>query len=225
MAAYDPVLSKIGNATASPTQDEANALTLTGTMPQQPPDYASLIADTEQKYGIPQGLLYRQLVTESGLNPNAYNKSSGATGIAQIEPATAAKPGYGIKPYKGLGNPTTDIDFAGKYLVARAREAGSWTGGVQGYGTIGAKPETLGQEALWHVAQRADSGDPNMPQTAGDTATTNLARAPEGLIQATREELAPFIPMSFAAGGQTESPLVAFLLKYITDNLKRHYTA
>lgn len=43
-------------------------------------------------------LVTRMVFQESRGNPNAVNRSSGASGLAQIMPATARDPGFGIKP-------------------------------------------------------------------------------------------------------------------------------
>lgn len=73
------------------------------------------------------GNLIRQ---ESGGNPNAVSPK-GAAGIAQIMPATARDPGYGVQPLQGWDgvNPATapiqeQIRFGNDYLNAMQRENG-----------------------------------------------------------------------------------------------------
>ena len=43
-------------------------------------------------------LVNRVIQQESGGNPNAVNASSGASGLMQVMPATAASPGFGVAP-------------------------------------------------------------------------------------------------------------------------------
>ena len=91
--------------------------------------YAPLIASTEQRDGIPPGQLGAALNKETGGEPNpatAVNPKSGATGVAQILPSTAAQPGYGVAPLPpgGALDPTKAIPFAADYVTARAKAAG-----------------------------------------------------------------------------------------------------
>ena len=48
--------------------------------------------------GLPSGLMSSIIQQESGWNADAVNGSSGATGIMQFLPSTAANPGYGVAP-------------------------------------------------------------------------------------------------------------------------------
>jgi soluble lytic murein transglycosylase-like protein len=63
------------------------------------------------KYGVREDVLNGILRTESGFNPDAVNKKTGAAGIAQIMPATGEE--LGVKPGK---NPIDDIDASARYL-------------------------------------------------------------------------------------------------------------
>ena len=76
--------------------------------------YASYIAQTEKKYGIPPRLLHELIRQESGFNPYARS-GVGATGIAQFMPATARS--YKINP----NDPFQAIDGAGRYLSSSLR--------------------------------------------------------------------------------------------------------
>jgi hypothetical protein len=46
---------------------------------------------------------------------------------------TARDPGYGVKPLSGW-SPEEQVDFAGKYVVGRAKSAGGLKAGLAGYG-------------------------------------------------------------------------------------------
>jgi hypothetical protein len=91
--------------------------------------YAPLIAATEQRDHIPPGQLAASTNLETGGEANpatAVNSKSGATGLNQILPSTAAQPGYGVAPLApgDLTNPEKTIPFAGDYVTARAKAAG-----------------------------------------------------------------------------------------------------
>lgn len=73
------------------------------------------------------------LATESGWNPNIVNsQGSGAEGVAQIMPSTAAQPGYGIAPISNPFDYKQAIPFAGQVLKAFG---GTTPQGIQKYGT------------------------------------------------------------------------------------------
>jgi hypothetical protein len=72
-------------------------------------DIDSMIRGAAEKYGLDHDIFRRQLVAESGLNPNARNPS-GAAGIAQFMPGTAR--GLGIDPM----DPSQAIPAAALYL-------------------------------------------------------------------------------------------------------------
>ena len=76
--------------------------------------------------GVPRAQLAAALMKESSGDPNAVNPSSGASGIAQILPSTAAQPGYGVAPISvaDTKDPTKAIPFAANYVAARAKSAG-----------------------------------------------------------------------------------------------------
>lgn len=85
-----------------------------------------------QTYGVPSQLFTDVIQQESGFDPNAYNPASGATGIAQFLPSTAANPGYGIAPVDP-SNPQSSLSGAAQYLSALYNKLGSWTGALSAY--------------------------------------------------------------------------------------------
>lgn len=105
----------------------------------------ALFGAAESANGIPADLLARQGWQESDFDPNASNPS-GAQGIMQFEPATAAQ--FGVDPF----NPASAISGAGQYLASLFRQFGSWTlalaaydagpGNVTKYGGVPPFPET-----------------------------------------------------------------------------------
>lgn len=121
--------------------------------------YAAQIAQAASQYGVPDDLLYDQIAAESNFNPNAVNPSSGATGIAQILPTTAANPGYGIASVDP-NDPAASINFAAQYDAALYNQTGSWTSALESYGTLPSSGGSMNtaQTNLFNAAQQADGG-------------------------------------------------------------------
>lgn len=74
--------------------------------------YKALVQSSAQNNGVPVALMAAEITKESGWNPNAYNAKSGATGIAQFEPPTAAD--LGIDPT----DPNQAIPAMAQYLAS-----------------------------------------------------------------------------------------------------------
>lgn len=80
-----------------------------------------IITDAAAANGIPVALALAQAQKESSLNPNAYNAKSGATGLFQLEPGTAAD--------LGVTNPTDPAQNASggmAYLAQLLARFGDW---------------------------------------------------------------------------------------------------
>lgn len=96
-----------------------------------PAKYAPAIAASEDKYGIPAGMLERLLYQESRYRADIIDGRTrspvGALGIAQFMPATAAQ--MGINPL----DPFQAIDGAGRYLAGLYRQTGGWTEALAAY--------------------------------------------------------------------------------------------
>ena len=84
-----------------------------------PPEYLPFYQAASARTGIPVETLIAQSRQESGFNPNATGKA-GEIGIAQVMPATAKDPGFGMAPVdpKALRDPETAINFQADYLKA-----------------------------------------------------------------------------------------------------------
>lgn len=80
----------------------------------------NLYAHFEQKYGLPQGILYAQAKQESNFNPKARSPV-GADGLMQFMPATAKQ--YGIDS----GEPVQSIDGAGRMMSELLQKYGGDT--------------------------------------------------------------------------------------------------
>ena len=106
-------------------------------------DYARKVA---QAYGIDPELFVRQIQQESGFNPNARSRT-GAAGIAQFMPGTAAAYGVNVNdPYSSLDGAARHMrdllkKYGGDYRKALAAyNAGA--GNVDKYGDVPPFPET-----------------------------------------------------------------------------------
>jgi|DEB0MinimDraft_12_1074336.scaffolds.fasta_scaffold19029_2 hypothetical protein len=82
--------------------------------------------DTINKYAeeflVNPDVLFNLLKTESNFNSKAVNKASGAQGIAQVMPDTAADPGYDVTPLSDPFNAEDSIRFSAEYLSAMLEE-------------------------------------------------------------------------------------------------------
>lgn len=90
--------------------------------------YAGTISDTEQKYGLPSGLLGRIAYQESHFRPDIISgktkSSAGAVGLMQLMP----------KDFPGAGQDANeDIRTAGAYLAKLYKQFGSWEKAVAAY--------------------------------------------------------------------------------------------
>lgn len=106
--------------------------------------YLPAIESAERAAGIPPGLLLRLLYQESGFRPDVIDgrtrSRTGAIGIAQALPSTAANPGYGVPVLADPTNPGQAIPWAARYLRAMYERTGSWAQALgaynQGLGTV-----------------------------------------------------------------------------------------
>jgi hypothetical protein len=76
-----------------------------------------------RRYGLNPEIFVRQMMQESGMNPDAVSPK-GALGIAQIMPATARNPGYGVRPIKDPTDPEEGLRFGAEYMRAMLDEFG-----------------------------------------------------------------------------------------------------
>lgn len=90
----------------------------------------TLLANVAAAFGIPASLFVAQAQQESSLNPNAYNAKSGATGLLQLEPATAAQ--YGVTG-SALLDPQTNATAGANYLSDLYAQFGDWTTALAAY--------------------------------------------------------------------------------------------
>lgn len=83
-----------------------------------PPEYEDAINSAAQTANLPPGVIAAQLFTESRFDPNAYQPSSGASGIAQFIRSTWETWGNGADPF----DPLAGIDAQGRYMAQLQRD-------------------------------------------------------------------------------------------------------
>ena len=74
--------------------------------------YKALVMSSASAAGVPWQLIAAEIEQESAWNPTAYNQGSGASGIAQFEPATASS--LGVDPW----DPESAIPGMANYLAS-----------------------------------------------------------------------------------------------------------
>ena len=96
---------------------------------------ASLVESASTQYDVPQNELHNAIQTESGGNPNAVNPKSGASGIAQFTPGTAASRGV------NAANPNSAVPGMASYVSDMTKQFGgnrglAWAGYNWGPGNV-----------------------------------------------------------------------------------------
>lgn len=102
--------------------------------------YRQQIQASASRWGVDPGILGAIILHESGGRPGIVNPSSGASGLGQIMPATAA--GYGLTLSKLRGTTASDaayqIDAAAQVLSGFQKQTpGNETAALEGYGGKG----------------------------------------------------------------------------------------
>jgi soluble lytic murein transglycosylase-like protein len=110
-------------------------------------EYIAVAKAAASKYGVPEDLFLRLVQQESGFNPNAVSPK-GATGLAQLMPATARALGVDIN------DPQQNLEGGARYLRAMYDKFGSWRlalaaynagpGAVEEHGGVPPYAETQG---------------------------------------------------------------------------------
>ena len=89
-----------------------------------------ILQNAAATFGIPASLFTAQAQQESSLNPSAYNPKSGATGLLQLEPATAAQ--YGVTG-SALLDPAANATAGANYLSDLFNQFGDWATALAAY--------------------------------------------------------------------------------------------
>ena len=81
-------------------------------------DLRALAAQMANRYGLDPDIFIRQIQQESGFNPQARNRRTGATGLGQVMAATAQDPGFGVAPLRDRLDPVENLRFSAEYMRA-----------------------------------------------------------------------------------------------------------
>lgn len=159
--------------------------------------YSPAINSASQKYGVPSNILSAQIAQESGFNPNAIS-STGALGIAQFMPATAASIGL-----KNPFDPTAAINAAAQYDAQNYAQFGNWQQALMAYNQ---GPTATAQGVQYPQAQAyADSILANSGTTSSNEgATATYTTTPNGVLNSINFSK-PITYNQSGTGGQSTS--------------------
>ena len=82
----------------------------------------ALARQMAERYGLDPEVFLRQIQQESGFNPQARNRRTGATGLGQVMSATAQDPGFGVTPLRDRLDPVENLRFSAEYMAAMLRK-------------------------------------------------------------------------------------------------------
>ena len=82
-------------------------------------EFLAKVDEVSQKIGANPADLLGLMASESGLNPHAVNSSSGATGLIQFIPSTAASLGTSVGALRGMDR-AQQMEYVEKFLVKTA---------------------------------------------------------------------------------------------------------
>ena len=143
------------------------------------------------------------LARESGFDPNAVNRSSGAQGLGQVLPSTAAQPGYGVAPLTDPFDPTANINFSASYLAARIRAAG----GSLNAGTTGYSGSEYGSAGITPIPRADGQQTASLPDNSSQAVPTATGSGTALPVSSTSGELGPVTPdMMQRNGGASVLP-------------------
>jgi len=86
-------------------------------------DYRAAARAEAEKFGLRPEMFERMILRESNFDPMARSRK-GALGLAQVMPATARDPGFGVAPLMNPLDPNESLRFGAEDLSALLREFG-----------------------------------------------------------------------------------------------------
>jgi len=135
-------------------------------------------------YGLDPALFRRVVAQESGWNIGATSPV-GASGLAQVMPATGRDPGYGVRPLAAGAGPEENLRFGAEYLASQIRDqGGDVTRGLQAYnwgpGNLqnwDGNPANMPDETRMYTANILSNAAPSQQQ--GNNMAGLLGSAPQ----------------------------------------------
>jgi soluble lytic murein transglycosylase-like protein len=178
-------------------------------------DIASLVASAAAAAGVPPALAVAQAQQESGLNPAAYNPGSGAIGVMQLEPATAAD--LGVNPQDTVQN----IQGGVSYLAQLYNQFGDWATALAAYdwgpGNVTKAIAANGSDFLDSAPAETQNYVSTILANAGMdyTAQVTPASVANGVVTAASDGVEPsLVLLLFGAFG------VYFLARFLFQNFE-----
>lgn len=176
-----------------------------------------------RRHGIDPGTFERQIDAESGFNPT-IRSPAGATGIAQIMPATARS--WGVNPL----NPSASLDAAARNMASYIRSYGGWENALRAYnagpGRIAASHGF--RETNNYVAKILRGGTPPASSAAaaqrtptsrvGGGASGAALPAPPAATRYTPDRLQAGLQTTFDQAGYAQAQRLSFLAQRLAKS-------
>jgi hypothetical protein len=168
-----------------------------------------IVSQAAAAAGVPSAIAFAQAQQESGWNPNAYNPKSGATGLFQLEPATAS--GLGVT---NLTDPTQNAQAAMTYMAQLYQQFGDWGTALAAFdwgpGSV-AKAQAKSSDWLNGAPAETQNYVSSILSSAGMDETTSVTPASiaNGVVQAAQDLLPDDSPIGTAVA---DNPLGTVLL-------------
>lgn len=159
----------------------------------------SIVSSAAAANGVPPAIAFAQAQQESSWNPNAYNPSSGATGLFQLEPATAAQLGV-----TNLTDPTQNANGAMKYMAQLYAQFGDWGTALAAYdwgmGNVSKSQAANGSDWLSSAPSETQNYVSNILGSAGmdDSSSVTPASIANGVTQYVQNLLPDDSPIATA---------------------------
>jgi Transglycosylase SLT domain len=171
--------------------------------------YAPVAAQAAQQYGLPVELFQWQLGQESSWDPAAYNAKSGAAGIGQFIPSTAAA------MHVDVNDPVSSIYGAAAYDAQLYKQYGDYSAMLAHYGTVSAKsPQSVIDAAN---AQLAAVGAQPIPADGTQVQAGSVWDSVKGIFNDAYSGSVLGGPGNISAGGEAalEKTLFGFSLTQV----------
>jgi len=174
-----------------------------------------LISTIASAAGISPELAVNVAKQESGLNPQAVNPSSGAVGIMQLMPGTAAA--LGVNPHNVMGNITGGVQYLREQLANFGDEAKALAAYNWGPSHVTQAVERWGSNWLSHAPSETQRYVTSILSRVGGDASSGLTTAAlaGGASSSAPAGSSQMNPMAAAEVANLRSALDAYLLSEV----------